>query len=124
MGPRGLSEDGLRRARERVDGELGRLAVAEGAAARAAKARDPGARARILAQAGRIEQAWALAPVELRRAALGLLARRVTLYAGRVEIGWKSLEELCTATGDAHLFGAPDDVQPDPPPPVAKRGRR
>ena len=119
-----LSEDGLRRARERVDGELGRLAVAEGAAARAAKAQDPGARARILAQAGRIEQAWGLAPVELRRAALGLLARRVTIYAARVEIAWKSLEELCTSTDDAHLFAAPDDVQPDPPPPVAKRGRR
>jgi hypothetical protein len=39
-----------------------------------------------------------------------LLARRIEIHAVRVEIQWKTTEELaCQAIGDAHLFSAPDD---------------
>jgi Recombinase zinc beta ribbon domain/Recombinase len=100
-----LSEEGLRRQRERVDEERGRLAVAEAAAERAVRAGDPLLRRRVLAEVARIGEAWSRAPVELRRAVLGILVRRIVVYPDTVRIEWKTVEELaCTATGDAHLF--------------------
>jgi DNA invertase Pin-like site-specific DNA recombinase len=99
-----LSKEAVARTRERVDEELGRLAVAEGAAARAARAGDPLLRRRILGEAGRIEQAWARAPVELRRSWIALLARRIVIHGDRPEIEWLTVAELCAATDEAHLF--------------------
>jgi len=120
-----LSEEGLRRQRERMDEELGRLALAEGAAARAARAGDPLLRRRVLGEAGRIEQAWERAPVELRRSWVALLARRICIHGDRPVIEWLSVAELCAATDEAHLFAAPD-AEPTPVGPIrpTKRGRR
>lgn len=121
-----LTDDGLRRARERLDEDLGRLEVASAAAERAARATDPLARRRTLAEVARIEEAWDRAPVALRRACMAVLAARVVILGADVQIAWRTAAELSVATGGRDLFGATDDTPP--PPPVAparpKRGRR
>jgi site-specific DNA recombinase len=120
-----LTEEDLRRERDRLDEQLGRVAVAEGAAARAAAAADPQARRRVLGEVGRIEGAWGRAGVELRRAALGILARSIRIYAAHVEIEWRTAEELASqATDAAHLFGGTDDLPPPEAPAKPRRGRR
>lgn len=113
-----LSEAGLARQRERLDGELGRVLVAEAAAERVAQASNPLARRRALVRVGQIEATWAHVEVAARRLALGLLVRRIVVHAYEVQIEWKTAEDLCTAAADANLFGAPDDA-----PPVAPRRR-
>ena len=123
-----LSEEGLRRQRTRIDEELGRIAVAEAAAARALSAHDVEARRQALTEVRRMQRAWELAPVELRRACLTVLAKAIRIEAEDVAIEWKTADELaCQATVDAQLFAWPDDAPPAPevePPPRRPKGPR
>ena len=116
-----LDVEALRRERERLGEELGRLEVAARAASALERAGDPRARAATLSNVEALSAAWAAAPVEVRRAAVGVLASSIRIHATDVEIAWKTPAELCTATVAMHLFSAPDDVPPDP---AGKRGRR
>jgi len=113
---RGLLDDvALARAMERLDGELGRLEVAEAEAKRLAAAADPAARRAALADVRKLDAAWSAAPVAVRRTAIAILAKTIRISPEAVEIEWRTPEEL-TATGTANLFRGTDDVPP--------RGRR
>ncbi len=116
-----LDGEALRRERTRLDEELGRLEVAAGAAARSARAVDPAQRRAALADVAMLAAAWGAAPVDVRRAALSVLARSIVVHATEVEIAWRTVDELCQTNGSAHLFSTPDDMLPTMP---RKRGRR
>lgn len=107
-----LDDDGLRRARGRLDEELGRVEVATAAAARAERAGDPLVRRRALRDVARLSAAWVAAPVATRRTAIGVLARTIRLHPDQVAIEWRTAEELCAATGTANWFAGTDDAPP------------
>jgi site-specific DNA recombinase len=123
-----LSAEALRRERERLDAEIGRLEVVAGAAAAAERARQPEARRAILAHVERIEKLWSRASVEKRRTAMAVLAKSIRISPEGVSITWRELAELSTAAATWELLADPVDVPPDapvePPPRRPKRGRR
>jgi hypothetical protein len=90
-----IAESDLQKQLERIDHDLARLAMLVEDAARAAKAPDPEARRKALADVAELSRAWSALDVAARREAVDHLARTIRLRAGGPpEIEWRTADEL------------------------------
>jgi hypothetical protein len=90
-----LDAAAVTRERDRVRAATDRLAREEAAVERKVVGASPAARAALLADLGRQQRAWRLAPVEVRRRILEVLAGSVVLRHGEPPVpAWRNEEEL------------------------------
>jgi DNA invertase Pin-like site-specific DNA recombinase len=90
-----IAESDLQSQLARIDHDLARLAMLVEDAARAAKAPDPEARRKALADVAELSRAWSALDVTARREAVDHLARTIRLRSGSLpEIEWRTADEL------------------------------